>query len=724
MRVFTLIILSFLYVFIVAQNKKITLPLIWASDEFIPKSIKNIKNLRDGKTYTILENNVIVKYSYDNKELSEVILDGNLISEQLKTEFIIQDYAFSRDEKLLLLATNIQSIYRYSYSANYYVFWTETKKILPLSSNGSQQLADFSPFGSHIAFVRDNNIHIVDLSNMTEKRITHDGEKNIIINGMPDWVYEEEFGFYKGFHWAPDGSKILYYRFDESNVKEYNLFFYSGNEYPQIYTYKYPKAGESNSVVELYVYDLIKEQHIKVETGDEADIYIPRIGWTKNNNIFWFQRLNRLQNKLEIFICDAQTGQTKLIYQEENPYYIEITDNLYFFENKKQYLLTSEKNGYNHIYIHSIDGKTTKQITSGDWDVSEVIFIDEKNKWIYYTSKENGPENLMLYRIDFDGKYKKLLFESPGYYNATFSTNGSYFVLEYSNSNTPTQYSIYNYKLNKIIDIEKNDKLIKKTKEYGFVNKEFFSFTTSENVKLHGWMMKPAQIDLTKKHPVLVYVYGGPGSQTVLNKWGRQDYIWFQMLVQKGFIVVSIDGRGTGGKGQDFKKCTYLKLGYYETIDQIEAIKYLHTIPFIDKKRIAIFGWSYGGYLSLLCMTRGADYFYAGIAVAPVTNWRYYDNIYTERYMRKPQENSANYDENSPIHHIKNLKSPILIIHGDSDDNVHVQNTMEFVNELCKYNKQFEMMIYPNRNHGLYGGYTRLHLYTKITDFLEKHLLK
>lgn len=724
MKRLALFIFIFATINVEAQHKNITLPLIWASREFVPATIQEMRSLKDGKTYTILENNCIVKYSYLQRTPIDTLVNGNKISTQLGIKLEIQDYQFSSDEQLVLIATNIQYIYRYSYTAQYYVYWLQTGKIEPLSTRGAQRLADISPTGTHVAFVRDNNLFLVHLASMTEQQITIDGEKNKIIYGAPDWVYEEEFGFHKGFHWSPDGQKILYYRFDETHVKEYSLFYYSGKEYPDIYTFKYPKAGEDNSIVELYVYDLPSKNHIKVDVGNETDQYIPRIGWTRNNNTFWFILLNRYQNHLKFFLGDALSGGSTVIYEETNPYFINITDNIYFLKDGKHYIWTSEKDGYHHIYLHSLDGKKIQQITSGTWDIGSIVFVDEKNKWIYYTSYEHGPTNLMLYRIGFDGKNKTLLFKQVGHYHATFSADGSFFILNYSNAQTPPQYAIYDNKLKKIYDLESNQTLIRKTREYGFVPKEFFSFTTGEGIQLNGWMMRPSHLESGKKYPVLMYVYGGPNSQTVQNRWERFDFVWFQMLVQKGFIVVSVDGRGTGGRGQEFQKCTYLQLGKLETIDQIETVKYLRQLPYVDENRIGIFGWSYGGYLSLLCMTRGAEYFAAGIAVAPVTNWRYYDNIYTERYMRKPQENERGYDENSPIAYVRQLQNPLLIIHGDADDNVHVQNTMEFINALVDANKPFEMLIYPNRNHGIYGGYTRLHLYTKMTDFLEKHLLK
>jgi dipeptidyl-peptidase 4 len=711
--------------FLSAQTKQITLNEIWGSRLFVPKNIDEIRSMNDGQTYSILKNNSIIVHSYKSgKEVrtilkgKELTLDGNPFSLE------IEDYEFSADEKLLLLTTGIDMIYRHSYVADYYIFNVQSNNLKKLSSGGKQQLAEIAPDGKHAAFVRDNNIFLVELSTMQETQITTDGEFNKIINGAPDWVYEEEFSFSKGFFWSPDSRKIAFYKFDESEVKEFTLMNYNGDEYPELYTFKYPKAGEDNSVVDVYVYHLDNRNVVKVDAGSETDQYIPRVDWTQNPEMLWFQRLNRIQNELEILIADATNGKTKVIYTETNKYYIDITDNLTFLNNGKHFIMTSEKDGFNHIYMYDLNGNQVQQITKGTWDVTELLKIDEPGKKIFFKSSEKGPVHSMLYSIDFDGNNKRMLFEKPGTYHADFSSNSAFFILRYSGADSPPQFAVYDAKLKMQTELENNAELKQTTSDYGFVKREFSTLTTSENIELHYWIMKPEQLEPGRQYPLLIYVYGGPGSQTVQNQWGRFDYIWFQMLVQNGFIVASVDNRGTGARGEEFKKCTYLQLGKLETADQIEAAKYFGDLPFIDKTNIGIFGWSYGGYLSSLCMTKGADVFKAGIAVAPVTNWRYYDNIYTERFMRTPAENPDGYDKNSPVFYAKKMKGPFLIVHGDADDNVHVQNTHELVNALISANKQFEMFVYPNRNHGIYGGYTRLHLYQKMTDFLYNHLKK
>jgi len=717
-------IVSFLFIcFINAQTKQLSLMDVWGSRTFFPNSIDEIRSMNDGETYTILTDNSIIQYGYKNgKELKNILNGSELTLNGKSFSLDIEDYAFSEDEGMILLTTNMEMIYRHSYNADYYIYFINSKELKKLSNGRKQSLAEFSPDGKHVAFVRENNLFQVDLANMNELQLTSDGEFNKIIYGAPDWVYEEEFGFSKGFYWSPDGERIAYYRFDESRVKQYTLMKYKGEAYPETYTFKYPKAGEQNSLVDIYVYHLSTGKHDKIDLGPETDQYIPRIGWTMNPEIMWVQRMNRLQNSLEILLFDLASGASKKIYTEENKYYIDITDNLTFLNDGKHFLITSEKSGFNHIYLFDINGKELNSITSGEWDVMSLVNVDEANRKVYYTSTELGPHNKMLYSVCFDGSDKKLLFDRQGTYEAAFSKGSNYFILTYSDAATPFQYAIYDNKLKKRLDLETNSALLKSMSDYGFVQKEFFSFNTSENIELNAWMMKPAKMEQGKKYPVLMYVYGGPGSQTVENTWGWYDFIWFQMLVQNDFIVVSVDNRGTGGRGEEFKKCTYLQLGKLETADQIEAAKYLQTLPYVDNNNIGMFGWSYGGYMSSLCMTKGADVFKAGIAVAPVTNWRYYDNIYIERFMRTPIENPVGYDKNAPSFYAKKLKNPFLIVHGDADDNVHVQNTMEFADALINANKQFDMMVYPNKNHGIYGGWTRIHLYTKMTDFLYKHL--
>ncbi|RMG78358.1 MAG: S9 family peptidase, partial [Bacteroidetes bacterium] len=560
-----------------------------------------------------------------------------------------------------------------------------------------------------------------DIQNKTTKQITTDGEKNKIINGTTDWVYEEEFAFVKGAYWSPDGNYIAYYKFDESNVKEYTISFY-GNLYPDLYTYKYPKAGEENSKVAIYIYKVKEDTHIKINLPQYE--YVPRIKWTNTSQWLSVQTMNRHQNELTIWKYNPQTSELKPLYQEKNKYYVDVTDNLTFIDNNKYFLITAETSGFNHIYMYDFEtGKQIRQITSGNWDVVDFYGYDSKRKTLYYSSHESSPINTEVYSINISGKGKKKLTpQENGTAYANFSKTFDYYIHYHSDAATPTTVTLHKSNGKLIRTLEDNSELKELLKEYQISPMEFFKIPVSDNIELNAWMIKPHNFDENKQYPVLMYVYGGPGSQTVTNSWQGSNFFWYQILANKGYIIVSVDNRGTGGRGEEFKKSTYKQLGKYESQDQINAAKYLGDMPYIDKSRIGIWGWSFGGYLSSLCLFKGNDVFKMAIAVAPVTNWRYYDTIYTERYMQTPQENPDGYDNNSPINHVDKLKGNYLLVHGLADDNVHFQNAADLITALVNADKQFEMLLYPNKNHGIYGGNTRYHLYTKLTDFIEKNL--
>lgn len=702
-------------------NKKISLEDIWSKGSFRPAYINEIRSMKDGEHYCILEANNIKKFSYKDGKMIEVILDATTIKlPDGKKTLNIDEYQLNNDESKILISTNTEAIYRHSSVADFYIWDTKTKQLSSLSTGGKIRLAEFSPDGSKIAFTRNNNLFVKNLTDNKETQITNDGLINNIIYGSTDWVYEEEFSFSKAFFWSSDGSKLAYYRFDETNVKQYTMTTW-GDLYPEQYEYKYPKAGEANSLVSVFTYNVQTTKISKMDVGSENDQYLPRIQWTADNNTLAILRMNRLQNKLEIMLNNATDGSNKIIYTETNKYYIDITDDIQFLSNN-QFVITSEKDGFNHIYLYDFTGKLVKQITSGKWDVVSIKGVDEKNKCIYYISAESAPYNKDLCSIKFDGSKKTRISSKLGSNDANFSANYNYYIGTFSDANTPSIYTINTANGKEINLLEKNEKLAKAIQSFGFTKKEFSSLKTEEGITLNYWIIKPADFDPNKKYPLFMYVYGGPGHNTVTNSYGFSDLSWFEMLAQKGYIVVSVDNRGTAFRGEEFKKCTYKELGKLETEDQISAAIYFGNQSYIDKTRIGIFGWSYGGFMSTLCMTKGADYFKAGIAVAPVTNWRYYDNIYTERFMRTPQENPSGYDDNSPIHHVKKLKGKYLLIHGTGDDNVHLQNSMDLIAALENANKQFEMQLYPNKNHSIYGGVTRYHLYTRMTEFILKNL--
>lgn len=704
-----------------AQTKELTLDVLFKSRQLRTKGVYGMFPLNDGQHYLRLEKDTLNIYSYKTGlKTGHLLAAAQLVTDTGDT-LSLDGFALSPDEKKVMIPAETEDIYRHSTKSEFFVYDLTVRKLHRLSEGGKQRLAEFSPDGSKVAFVRDNNLFVKHLSDGKEFQITKDGLHNHIINGTTDWVYEEEFSFTKGFFWSPDGNKIAYYRFDESAVKEFSMTMY-GNLYPEEYRYKYPKAGEDNSLVDICVYDLGLGMATKMETGPETDQYIPRIQWAANSGLLAVQRMNRLQNQLEILLYEPATGNGRVVYTENNPYYIEVTDDLMFLPGGRQFLLTSQKDGYNHIYLNTTDGKPSVQLTRGEWEVEKILGYDAARKMVYFRAAYSSPLNREICAVDLKGRMK-VIAGRPGTNSADFNPSFTYFMKTWSDVNTPPVYSICDVKGKEIRIIEDNAAFPARAAEYGLQPREFFQFTTSQGVMLNAWMIKPAGYVAGRKYPVLVYLYGGPGSQTVTNSWGGGQ-LYYQMLAQKGIMVVSADNRGTGFRGEAFKKMTYGQLGKYETEDQIELARYLINEGMADPARIGIFGWSYGGYMSSLCMTKGADYYTAGIAVAPVTNWRYYDNIYTERYMGLPQNNASGYDDNSPINHVGKLKGKYLLIHGMADDNVHFQNAVEMVSALVKANKQFESGFYPNSNHGIYTGpNTTYHLYTRMTQFLLQHLL-
>ena len=497
-----------------------------------------------------------------------------------------------------------------------------------------------------------------------------------------------------------------------------------GGLYPENYNYKYPKAGEDNSVVDIYIYSLESGTAMRLNTGSENDQYLPRMQWTKDPNTLAFMRMNRLQNRMELLLANATTGKIHTLYTEEDAAYVEVPDTWKFLADGKSFLITSEKDGYNHIYLYDMNGKQVCQLTSGNFDVVDVCGIDEKNQRVYFRSHESGAINTDLYVVDMKGKKRTCLNYQGrlGTYSASFSTGCKYYISIFSDANSAPVYTLHDSKGKLIKTLQDNADLQNRLAEYGREKKEFGTLTTSEGIELNYYIIKPSNFDENKQYPLFFYVYGGPGNQQVTNSYGWSDYNWFRMLAQKGYVVVCFDGRGTGGRGAQWKKMTYRNLGHYECIDAIEAAKWFAKKPWIDENRIGIFGWSFGGYLSSLCILKGNDVFKTAIAVAPVTTWRYYDNIYTERFLQRPQDNPEGYDNNSPINFADRLKGNFLLVHGTGDDNVHFQNALDLATALEKADKQFEMRVYPNKNHSIYGGNTRLNLYKLMTDFIERKL--
>ena len=705
-----------------AQKKSISLDQIW-DGSFRTQGMTALHSMNNGQQYSVLNFDRSSRSTsvdlYDYKTLSKVKTLAT--SQTMDAIPYFTNYTFSDDESQVILETNTESIFRYSVLALYYAYNIQTKRLQKISEHKIQE-PTFSPDGTKVAYGRENNLFIKDLVSGTTKQITFDGKKNKIINGITDWVYEEEFAFVRAFEWNAASSKIAFIRFDESDVPEFSMDIYGTDLYQTQKVFKYPKAGETNATVSLHFYDLSTDTISSVALSkDYNDFYIPRIKWTNDPNILSAQYMNRHQNNLDLWLLNPETNQADLVLSEQDKAYVDVTDNLTFLKDNS-FIWTSEKDGFNHIYHYAKNGKLKNQITKGNWEVTAYYGYNESAKTIYYQSVENGSINRDVYSIQLNGKNKKRLSFQEGTNDAEFSADFTYFIKTHSSAASPPKFTLNDSKTGRLIkNIKDNSALLKKLETYDYSNKEFSTIHVNGN-DLNMWMLKPANFDPSKTYPLLMFQYSGPGSQQVANTWSSSRDYWHQFLAQQGYIVACVDGRGTGYKGAEFKKVTYMNLVKYETEDQIQAAKQLSDLPYIDQSRIGIWGWSYGGHMSTNCLLKGNDVFKMAIAVAPVTSWRFYDTIYTERFMRTPQENPSGYDDNSPFNYPELLKGDYLLVHGSGDDNVHVQHTMRMVEALIQANKQFDWAIYPDKNHGIYGGNTTMHLYTKMTNFLDENL--
>ena len=718
------IIALFLFLcFSVVGQQKITIDEIY-NGTFRAQGMDELQSLKNTNQYTVLnadrQSRSMQIDLYDFATLKKV---ATLIDTKSHKDLSngIDSYTFDAAEKMILLACNTNQIFRHSFTADYYLYDIARKKLKKLFDFQVQE-PTFSPDGKKMAYAKENNLYVYDLASNKSTPITTDGKKNSIINGITDWVYEEEFAFVKAFDWSADSKKVAYIRFDESQVPEFSMSMFGKELYPTMQTFKYPKAGEKNALVSLHIYDVNSNAVKNINLGNYNDFYIARLKWTNDANTLSAQVLNRHQNNLDLLFIDGNSGAAKVVLNEKDKAYVDVTDNLTFLKDNS-FIWTSEKDGFNHIYLYDKNGKLKNQVTKGKWEVTNYYGLDEKTNTVFYQSVENGSINRDVYKIGLDGKNKVRLSQYTGTNSATFSPNFQYYINTFSSAAQPTTYTLNDAKFGKQVQvIENNESLASKLKSYNLPAKEFFVLKTAKGNELNAWMIKPKDFDPAKKYPVFMYQYSGPGSQQVNNEWNSTDDYWFMMLSQQGYIVACVDGRGTGFKGADFKKVTQLQLGKYEVEDQIDAAKVIGNYAFVDKARIGIFGWSYGGFMSSNCILKGNDVFKMAIAVAPVTNWRFYDSVYTERYMQTPQENASGYDDNSPINHVDKLKGKFLLIHGSGDDNVHVQNSMQMMEALIQANKQFDSQIYPDNNHGIYGGKTRIQLYTKMTNFIKENL--
>ena len=705
-----------------SQTNSFSLNKIW-DGSFRTQGLTALHSMKNGQQYSVLNfdrstgSTSIDLYDYITFSKVKVIAT----SKTMKAIPYFTNYTFSANESKLILETNTESIFRYSVLGNYYVYDIYLEK-LDLISEHKIQEPTFSPDGTKVAYGLNNNLYVKDLISGDTKQITFDGEKNRIINGITDWVYEEEFAFVRAFEWNASSDRIAFIRFDETEVPEFSMDVYGTDLYQTQNVFKYPKAGEKNAIVSLHFYDLNTDKTATVPLSTTYnDFYIPRIKWTNDANVLSAQYMNRHQNKLDLWLINPEKGDANLVLSETDDAYVDVTDNLTFLEDNS-FLWTSERDGFNHLYHYSKTGQLKKQITKGAWEVTAYYGYNESENAIYYQSVENGSINRDVYSVRLNGKRKIRLSSQLGTNDASFSADFTYFIKTFSSANIPTKYTLHDSKTGRLVRNIKDNSALKNTLSYyKYSNKEFSTLNVNGN-DLNMWMLKPSDFDATKTYPLLMFQYSGPGSQSVVNKWNSSRDYWHQYLAQQGYIVVCVDGRGTGFKGSDFKKVTYLNLVKYETEDQIQAAKQIGSLPYIDASRIGIWGWSFGGHMSTNCLLKGNDVFKMAIAVAPVTSWRFYDTIYTERFMRTPQENPGGYDDNSPFNYPELLKGDYLLIHGSGDDNVHVQHTMRMVEALIQANKQFEWSIYPDKNHGIYGGNTTMHLYTKMTNFLHQKL--
>lgn len=715
------------------QAQKVTLQDV-ANGTYRAQSIQGLKPMLDGEHYTQIskDHKRIVKYSFKTgKEVATIFDVATARNHKLKS---FDDYIMSPDESLILIQTETKPIYRRSFTAVYYIYNVRNRTLEPLSNNGPQQVPLFSPDSHQIAFVRNNNIYLIKLLfGNSESQVTKDGEYNKVLNGIPDWVYEEEFSYNRAFDFSADSKMIAYVRFDESQVPMYSFPWYKGmapekteyTTYPGSYDYKYPKAGVVNSKVSVHSFDIKSRVTRKMELPVNSDGYVPRIKFTDDPEKLAIMTLNRHQNRFDLYMANPRSAICKVAIRDEAEQYIKeqaYSDITFYPEH---IVMMSERDGYNHLYLYTIGGNLVKQITKGEFEVKDFLGWDQKANVFYYTSNEGSPLRTAVYKIDGKGKKTKLSTRT-GTNSALFSKNLNYYINTYSSAQTPTLITLNNNKGQEMATLLDNKELKNKTAQLNMPTKEFFSFKTSEGVELNGWMMKPANFNPSKKYPVIMHQYSGPGSQQVLDKWGIGSFgdggMFEAVMCDKGYIMVCVDGRGTGGRGAAFEKCTYLSIGVKEATDQAEAAKYLSTLPYVDGSRIGIWGWSYGGYNTLMSMSEGSGAFKAGVAIAAPTDWRFYDSVYTERFMRTPKENGDGYQASSAISRASKLKGKLLLIHGSADDNVHLQNFMEYSEALVQANIQFDTQIYTNRNHSIFGGNTRNHLMNRVANFFLQNL--
>ena len=698
-----------------------------------PQTYAAIKPMADGEHFARISDDrtMILKGSFKNGAIVDTLF--NAATARGFNEKRIDGYEFSPNEKLILLQTKTIGIYRNSYTAEHYIFDRKNNKVEPLSENGAQQVPKFSPDGTMIAFVRNNNIFLVKLLfDNHESQVTTDGEYGKIINGIPDWVNEEEFMTNCSYDFSADSKVIAYIKYDESNVMMYDMPMYTTgsdnaayDNFCKPYSFKYPVAGADNSKISVHSFDIKSKVTRKLNVNIPEEGYIPRIKFTKNPDMLAVLTLNRHQSVLEIQAVNPLSGISRTIMREESDTYLNEHTYASIEFLDKHFVFQSERSGYNHRYLYTLNGELVRPITSGEYEVKQFYGWDSQKNEYYYSSNEGSPLREHIYKVNAKGKKTKLT-ANEGTNKAVFSAGMKYFINTHSSINTPHVVTTNSNNGKTIKTLNDNSNLKQRLAEFDMPTKEFFSFTTSDGVELNGWMVKPYDFDETKKYPVVMFQYSGPYSQQVNDSWYTGNYgnaMFESYMACEGFIMVCVDGRGTGGRGTEFGKCTYLKIGQYEPGDQVETAKYLGTLPYVDKENIGIWGWSFGGYNTIMSMSQPDAVFKAGVAVAAPTDWRFYDTIYTERYMRTPKENKEGYDQGSAIVNASKLNGKLLLVHGTADDNVHLRNMIRYIHALTQANKKFETALYPDSNHSIYyGNNTRYHLFERIAEFFKENL--
>ncbi|HYR09347.1 MAG TPA: S9 family peptidase, partial [Longimicrobium sp.] len=694
------------------------------SGEFGLQSLPAIQWLKDGQRYTFVgeDGDLMVEDAASGRR--EVIVPAAaLVPQGAQRPIDIEDYEWSGDERKLLIFTNTQRVWRANTRGKYYVWDLDRRALTPISTrDGWQMFAKFSPDGSKVGFVRDNDLFVTELATGRETRLTQDGSEQII-NGTFDWVYEEELGLQDGWRWSPDGQRIAFWRIDQSPVRTFYMIQETDSLYSQPVALRYPKAGTPNPIARIGVVGVNGGATTWMDTGNDTEALLARMEWAESPTEVVIQRTNRIQNRIDVLLADATSGRSRPLFTESDAAWVDVHDDFHWLNGGRQFLWSSERDGWNHLYVYNRDGSVARQLTRGPWEVTRVMGVDERGGWVYFGATEEGPEERHVYRVRLNGRGGvEQLSREPGTHNATISPAGTYYLDAYSTMATPPVTRLHRATGAEVRTLVDNAPARQTLGLLSVNAPEFFTIRTQDGAELNAWMIKPADFDPSKKYPVLMYVYGGPGSQTVLNSWQGSRYLWHQSIAQRGYIVVSVDNRGTGARGAAFKKSVYLKLGQQEAADQIEAAQWLASQPYVDPARIGIWGWSYGGYATAMAMTRPGAPFKAGIAVAPVVDWGLYDTIYTERFMRTPQENPEGYRLGAPTSAAANLRGKLLIVHGTGDDNVHFQNSIRLANALQAAGKQFQFMAYPNRTHGISGGPTSAHLHNLLTDWILQNL--